>query len=275
MPRPQSVFLTPDLITDDDRFAHRANRTSSSHLDTLARTLSGKKSLDPIWVWREVDDSGNTTGNLVVMDGWYRLAAYEVCFRKSRNEHYLKIPAHIFEGSVVTAALKALALNSKDKLSLTHSEKLDAAWNIVAQDLKNEATKPMIASASGISERTVLTMRNKRNKIIEAGEHMPNSWSNARVWPKVNDWTPQTDVEREAEIEQLKNALQEAMRKTRSRDIEVVAEAIRRSLGHPRVTFVVDYLRGAEVEDFDEFDEDAGPMTSDAREFCLVGDRDF
>jgi len=275
MPRPQRVYLTPDLITDDARFEHRTNRISPSHVDTLARTLRGKKHLDPIWVWREVDDNGNASDTLVLMDGRHRLAAYEACFRKSRREHFLKIPVHIFEGSEVTAALKALALNSKDKLALTHSEKLDSAWNIVARDLKNEATKPMIATAAGISERTVLNMRNKRNEIIKAGEQLPSAWFEARIWPEKTDWTPPTDDEREVEIEQLKNALQEAMRTTRSRDIEVIAEAICRTLGEPKVTFVIDYLRGTAGEDYDEFDEDTGPMVSDEREFRLAGDSDF
>lgn len=272
MPRPKRISLTPDLITDEGRFEHRAGRISPSHVETLARTLRANKRLDPIWVWQEVDESDNPTGTFELMDGRHRLAAYEANFKKDRREHYLNIPVHIFEGSEVIAALKALALNSKDKLALTFSEKLDAAWKIVARDLKNEATKPMVARAAGISERTVLNMRNKRNEIIKAGKELPSAWFAARSWPEESGGTPQTDEQEEAEIEQLKNALQEAIRTTRSRKIEVIAEAISRSLGEPKITFVVDYLRG---QIYDEFDEETGPEVSDDREFRLAGNSDF
>lgn len=243
-------------ITDNNHFNHRAGRISESHVDTLSRTLHGKGKLDPIWVWREIDANGETTGELVLMDGRHRIAAYKECFIKSGSKHYLSIPARIFEGSEITAALQALALNSKDKLSLSLSEKLDAAWVIVARDTANEATKPMVAAAAGISQRTVLNMRNKRNDIITAGEQLPETWQKARMWPKETDWEHPTDAEWEAEIEKLKGALQEAIRSTRSRDDAVIAEAFHRALGEPRISFVIGYLRGGPGDDYDEFDDD-------------------
>lgn len=275
MPRPKRIFLTPDLITDDNRFEHRAGHTSTSHIDTLARTLRSNKRLDPIWVWQEVDENGKVTGTLVLMDGRHRLAAYGACFKKYRREQYLKIPAYIFEGTEVSAAIKALALNSKDKLALTHSEKLDSAWNIVVRDLKNEATKPMIAMAAGISERTVLNMRNKRNEIIIAGAQLPNTWTKARIWPEENEWTPLTDAQKEAEIKELTDALKEAMRTTRSRDIEIIAEAVTRTLGEPQITYMVDYLKKTRGEDYDEFDEDTDRKVDDEQTFCLASNCDF
>lgn len=254
MPRPKRTTLRLDNITDDDRFNHRSGRISQTHVDTLSRTLRGNGRLDPIWVWREVTANGGATGAHILMDGRHRLAAYKDCYIKSGKESYLSIPTHIFEGSEVTAALQALAQNSKDKLALSLTEKLDAAWMIVARDVANEATKPMVAAAAGISQRTVLNMRNKRNEIMKAAEQLPTKWHKARIWPEVTDWTPPTDAEIETQIEELKSALQEAIRSTRSRDSTVIAEAFQRALGEPQIGYVIDYLRGSSEDDCDEFD---------------------
>jgi hypothetical protein len=115
MPRPKRITLHPQNITDDTRFNHRAGRISASHVETLRRTLRAKRKLDPIWVWTEVDEEGEATGALVLMDGRHRVAAYKECFIRTGDERYCHIPAHIFEGSEVIAALHALSLNSKDK----------------------------------------------------------------------------------------------------------------------------------------------------------------
>ena len=275
MPRPKRTSLRLDNITDDDRFSHRSGRISQTHVDTLSRTLRGKRKLDPIWVWREVTASGEATGALVLMDGRHRLAAYNDCYIKSGKEYYLSIPAHIFEGSEVTAALQALALNSKDKLALSLTEKLDAAWMIVARDVANEATKPMVASAAGISQRTVLNMRNKRNEIIKAGEQLPETWRKARIWPEECDWAPPTDAELEAEIEELKGALQEAIRSTRSRDSTIIAEAFHRAVGEPQIGYVIDHLRGSSEDDCDEFDGEVDFEREQRRQVLFDEDSDF
>jgi len=275
MPRPKRITLHPREITDDTRFNHRKGRIANSHVDTLCRTLRGKSNLDPIWVWREVDENGEATGSLVLMDGRHRIAAYEECFLKLGHKRYLQIPAHIFEGTEINAALKALALNSKDKLALSQSEKLDAAWMIVSRDIANEATKPMVAAAAGISQRTVLNMRNKRNAIIEAGDQLPDTWFKARIWPEESVWTPPTDDEREGEIEKLKDALREAVRTTRSHDDTVIAEAFHRALGEPRISFVVDYLRNAPEEEYDEFDDEYDHEAEERRRQLLDENSDF
>ncbi|MEB8387794.1 hypothetical protein OO012_11175 [Rhodobacteraceae bacterium KMM 6894] len=269
MPRPKRIILHPCKIIDDDRFSHRTGRISNSHVDTLCRTLRGKRNLDPIWVWQEVDGNGETTGSLVLMDGRHRTAAYEQCFERFGHERYLQIPAHIFEGSEITAALKALALNSRDKLALSLSEKLDAAWKIVSRDTANEATKPMIAAAAGISQRTVLNMRNKRNAIIEAGDQLPDTWFKARIWPEETEWTPPTDDEREGEIAKLRDAFQEAIRLTRSRDVDIIAEAFGRALGQPNTSFAVDYLRGHSDDEYDEFD-DENDRETEVKRSCVA-----
>ncbi|GAA3871589.1 hypothetical protein GCM10022404_21860 [Celeribacter arenosi] len=275
MPRPKRVFLRPNLISDEGLFEHRAGQISSSHVQTLARTLRANKRLDPIWVWREIDGNGNAKGTYELMDGRHRLSAYEMCFNQRREERYLNIPVYIFEGSEVAAALKALAVNSKDKLALTPTEKLDAAWSIVARDLKDEATKPTIARAAGISERTVLNMRNKRNEFIKAGERLPGAWHEARNWPQSNDWEPPSDAQRQLEIEELAKGFQDAIRTTRSRDVEILAEALRQALGEPKTTFVVDHLHGLSESEYDEWDEEIGPIASNEHAFCLAGEDDF
>jgi hypothetical protein len=275
MPRPKRTTLRLDDITDDDRFNHRSGRISQTHVDTLSRTLRGKRKLDPIWVWREVNTNGQATGALILMDGRHRLAAYKDCFIKSGKERYLSIPSHIYEGSEVTAALQALAQNSKDKLALSLTEKLDAAWMIVARDLANEATKPMVAAAAGISQRTVLNMRNKRNEIIKASEQLPDTWHKARIWPEESDWVRPTDAELEVQIEELKGAFQEAIRSTRSRDSDVIAEAFHRAVGEPNIRYVLDYLRGSDEDDYEEFADDAGYEIEQRQQALLGDDSDF
>jgi hypothetical protein len=192
------------------------------------------------------------------MDGRHRLEAYKTKFRadtQSGRTPENNLLVRLFEGSETMATLKALQLNSKDKLSLTHMEKLDAAWSIVKRDTKAEATKPMIASAAGISQRTVLNMRNKRKAIIEAGEDLPETWTLAKQWPDEINWTPQSDEEREATIAIIAQNLQDILKETRCRDVETIGDAFARALGQPQVTFVVDYMRvsAGNDPDYDEF----------------------
>jgi hypothetical protein len=267
MPRPKSQTVPLcQIVGDDNRFNHRSCGLSRTHRDTLLRKIVSGVTLDPIWVWYEVDESGNGTAKFILMDGRHRLEAYKAKVkvdiqRGKAPEH--KVRVHLFEGSETMAALKALQLNSKDKLSLTHMEKLDAAWSIVKRDTKAEATKPMVASAAGISQRTVLKMRNKRTAIIDAGEDLPETWTLARQWPEEAEWTPPSDEEREETIAIIAQNLQNILKKTRCRDVETIGDAVARALGNPQVTYVIDYMRvcAGNDADYDEFacEEDGNP----------------
>lgn len=259
MPRPLSLIVPLCQITaDDHRFNHRTSGLSRTHRDTLLSTLMSHVELDPIWVWDEVDEGGNRTGKLILMDGRHRLEAYKAKSRADLQrgrtpENTLRV--HLFEGTETMAALKALQLNSKDKLSLTHMEKLDAAWSIIMRDTNGEATKPMVSAAAGISQRTVLNMRNKLKAIVNAGDVPPDTWTLARQWPQQAEWTPPSDEEREATISAIAQSLQGILREARCRDVETIGDALARALGQPQVVYVVDYLRscGGNDPDYDEF----------------------
>ena len=154
-------------ITTDITFRHRSGPDSGSHLAALRKTLRNTGRLDPVLVWQEADDKGTATGRLVLLDGHYRLAAYRAEQSAGKIEGR-GIPAMLISGNRMEAHLAALMANSKDTLPLTMQERLNAAWKLV-QAYPKTISKPRLARASGVSERTILSMRQQFKKFTEAG----------------------------------------------------------------------------------------------------------
>lgn len=90
------------------------------HIENLSKVIRQGRELDPILVYP-------VCGFLVVLDGHLRLEAYRDAGLSPDDE----LPVELFGGTVIEARLWSLEANSKDKLSLTKTEKLEAAWQLM------------------------------------------------------------------------------------------------------------------------------------------------
>jgi len=250
---PTRITMTPTTIdrsqiTIDHTFRHRSGTDSESHLKALRKTLRNTGRLDPIIVWQEVDNEGTLPKRHVLLDGHYRYAAYRA------EQHAGKIqgrgiPAMLLKGDRMEAHLVALKANSKDVLSLSLIERTDAAWKLV-QTYPTELSKRRLSEASGVSERTVARMRQQLRKFREAKESPSGSWMTDRRFPEVNDFEPPSDEARRQMVAALTKALQSALNEVRTKDVEIIGDAVHDALGPRQFAAITDYLR-AEDEDGD------------------------
>ena len=249
-----------DKITTDATLRHRSGPDSATHLAALRKTLRNTGRLDPLLIWQEADDKGTTTGRFVLLDGHYRLAAY-------RAEQYAGkiegrgIPAVILTGSRMEAHLAALMANSKDTLPLTPIERMNAAWTLVRM-YRERLSKRKLASASGVSERTVARMRQQLRKFDEAGESPDDNWLIARRFPVESDYEPPSDAARQAMVATLSQAIRAALNEVRTRDVEIIGDALQEALGSRQLASIADYLGGGDEDD----DRDTSWMEPDIDE---------
>ncbi|WP_375227888.1 hypothetical protein [Roseobacter sp. S98] len=234
-------------ITTDASFRHRSGPDSGTHLAALRKTLRNTGRLDAVLVWRETDGKGNPTGRLVLLDGHYRLAAYRAEQTAGKIEGR-DIPVVILAGTRMEAHLAALMANSKDTLPLTMQERLNAAWTLVRTYL-NGISKPRLAKASGVSERTILSMRQQMKKFAEAGEVPDGNWLIDRRFPTESDYEPPSDAVRQAMVASLSQALKAALSEVRTRDVEIIGDALQEALGVRQFATIADYLGGSDEED--------------------------
>lgn len=235
----------------------RAPSVSAVHLQALRKNLRAKKKLDPIIVWDEATDAGDSKGRLVLLDGRYRLAAYEAEGRK-------RIPARLFSGNRMEAQLVALCANSRDVQPLSSTERMNAAWRLVWQ-YGDDLPKPRIAEASGVSTRTILTMRNKRKAMIEAGATGGTDWRQDKHWPKENEWTAPEPEERAATVKAVAETIRQAVHDHRlGNRFEDLTEALEMALGHKRMLEIADWyvdpeFKAEAVDWMPQVDDLAGP----------------
>jgi hypothetical protein len=149
----------------------KSNRIpSDDHILQMARTVhESKEPLPPILVFP-------VGAWFYVIDGHHRLAAYDTAGWKSG------IPARLFEGSLDGAYREALRLNSRDKLQMSKTDKINAAWTLVK---KGEDSIKETMRLSGVSKGTVNNMREVWRKLNDGQHGEPEdlvelSWQQAR-----------------------------------------------------------------------------------------------
>jgi ParB-like chromosome segregation protein Spo0J len=154
------------LPIGDIRFAHlvfqprsfEGNRgDSEDHIKTLMNAIRNKTDhlLDAVTVWW----SGK---RWLVIDGHHRLVAYQRLAKdKDKPVKVSTLPVEVFSGSLQQAITEATSRNSKDKLNMTHKEKLERAWKLVVMDHPNPPamSRAEIAKATNVSERSISNMR--------------------------------------------------------------------------------------------------------------------
>lgn len=202
-------------------------------------------------VWQEIDAESQRTGRLILLDGHHRLAAYATA-----KGHRQAVPAIVLTGDHTGAMETAVTANSRESLSWTKAERMDAAWRLVRLPGRR-LTVPAVAKAAGVAPRTVDIMR-KRWKAVEAtGKEMTGNWWRDRLdaLPAMEDRPEMTDAARNAAIGLLAEGISKALGKAPWQDQDLVAEALQRALGTFKLRRMAEYLYSED----DEFAEaDAG-----------------
>jgi len=169
--RLQPAYVT-SLPLRDIRFAHKVfqprdfdgNRADSEgHIRSLMNAIRNKDDhlLDPVVIWW----AGETWR---VIDGHHRIVAYQrLASDRDKPLKVPRVPVEVFEGTLQDAIKEATSRNSKDKLNMTHHEKLERAWKLVALDHPNppSMSKAEIMKATGTSERTIANMRKELKEV--------------------------------------------------------------------------------------------------------------
>ena len=235
------------LVTFDQTFKYRSGDDSAAHLEALRRILRNTGKLDPVTVWCEQNNKGETTGRMVLLDGHYRVGAY----RAEQAEGHIAgrgIPANVVSGTRAEAHLVALTLNSKETLPLTPQERLNAAWRLV-REFRNDISKKHLSKASGVAERTIANMRSQLRKFREAKELPEGNWLIDRNWPEKKEFTPPSEEARRAVIEALSKDLKEAFKANWVNDVEIIGEALINTFGERRMKLVTDAVFGGGDEE--------------------------
>ncbi|SPF77602.1 ParB/Srx family N-terminal domain-containing protein [Pseudoprimorskyibacter insulae] len=240
--------LSPRAITSVSDFQFRHTATDKGHVRGLVQTLRATGQLDPILVWREVDALGLATGRLVLLDGHHRLAAYATF--KPRED----VPATIFTGTRAAAMVAAVEANSRERLPLTKSERMDAAWRLVR--LPGERLKvKTVAGATGVGTRSVDNMRKRWKTMLADRKEATGEWWRDRqdVLPAMNARPELSESERQACIEKYSERVREAFGKMPWQDEEVTAEALQLAFGTSKLRSMVEWLFSPDEFDMPEF----------------------
>jgi hypothetical protein len=133
-------LLDTDVVNREDHILDMANAVVDSN-----------KPLDAILVFPVGD-------KFYVVDGHHRLAAYHTA------RWIGPIPATVFSGTLEEAYLGALSLNSRNKLSMTKSDKQEAAWKLVKL---GGLSKVQIRELTSVATSNVANMRRVLRKLQE------------------------------------------------------------------------------------------------------------
>ncbi|WP_420325315.1 ParB/RepB/Spo0J family partition protein [Mameliella sp.] len=239
-------------------FQYRHCETDDYHVRSLSEIPASGQALDPIAVWPDPD-----TGELIVIDGHHRRVAY------MRARWTRKIPVIVHHCSLEEARLLALKENGKTRLPLTQQERSDAAWRLVCCG-PGTYSKRDTAQVTGISERTVATMRRVYRDLLtvhETGDLLPSNWQAALMAANGREGVGQreyTQEDREAMIEektrQLDDQIGKALGFMAQHQIEAAAQVVAKRLGRQGLRFLIEEHLG-ELGLADEYPElDGSPF---------------
>ena len=221
--------LTEIVIDDDLRYRH----INPAHTRDLLSALRRSGNLAAVLVWIDDRADSPTLGKPLLVDGGHRLAAYF-------NDKRKNIPCRIMTGTDSEVAVKALALNSRDVLSLTQQERSNGAWRLVRLH-GLQLTADTIAKAAGVVKRTVQNMRSRWRQMTAANVKATGEWWRDLKDQVADDTWVGADVDRHAAATELAEALQKVAGITPQRDVELFADALQIAFGR-FLNDAVDYL---------------------------------
>ena len=116
------------------------------------RRRGNADSLEPVTVW--------WAGKWLLVDGHHRMAAALKALGKDAM-----VPVTVLHGDIAAALTAASRLNYRVKLSMTRTERLDAAWRYAT--LVPEASKQLVMESTGVSEGTVSEQRRVAKALLQ------------------------------------------------------------------------------------------------------------
>lgn len=197
-------------------FQHRspAQYVSDAHVRDLIAAAS-RSDLDPVTVWW---DGKHWT----LIDGHHRMQAYAGAGRS-----FELVPVDVFEGTPEQALVRAAGENSKGKLVMTTSEKVNAAWRLVI--MAEGLSKAQQAEGGKVSERQVALMRKVKGTLLARGigrdQLSEMKWHQARAEAQgtSSEWTEEEEVDR---VEKMAKALRKALGPTADRQPDLFWRAV-------------------------------------------------
>jgi len=223
-------------------FNSRSYRDDSAVADLLAAIAQGT-SVPPLVVYP-------AGGRVFLMDGHMRLEAHRQWAASKGREGAFTVPVVDFEGTPTEAVLSSVERNAKHGVKLTTGERTDAAWKLVL--IGRGLTRSQIEAATGVSRRTINTMRTVRRDLATAAEQHV-AWVEARqAVSRSGDLTVDEMLDlREARAERLADQIARAVGARHSEDPDLMATAMYHFMGRKRAAFagaVADRFRG-EIEE--------------------------
>jgi hypothetical protein len=134
-----------------------------------------------------------------VVDGHHRLLAYRI----ASVDPSTPIPVDVFDGTLAQAMGESTRVNSRNKLPMSERSRMDRAWTLTVH-LFHDITKPRLAAACSVSERTVGNMREAKGVIEARGRELPASWAEAKALWKGYAWN---ETEREDQLQHNANRI--------------------------------------------------------------------
>ena len=236
------------IHTDYGRFQFRSLDIDYAHVEDLTAAYRRKADIPPITVWEDPD-----SGLVFVLDGHHRYNA----LKKLKT---VKAKVLIFAGDEDEARLVCVEENAKARLQMTGTERSDAAWRLVQyRSCEGDWTysQAQIAKSSGVSKRTVGTMRQVCLSLREDPDAtIPESWWQAQQLHKGRANADFTEEQRDAWIESNAQQLFEQVGKSvahmHSRCPDAVYEALSRCFSEQAIRRFFEYVGiSDDAEDLD------------------------
>jgi hypothetical protein len=188
-----------------------------AHVAELVRALNAKpeerRQLDPILVTAIGQE-------FYVVDGHHRLWAYRAV-GVTRT-----VPVEYFEGTVQEAVKEAIHRNAKDRLAMSHEDKLEAAWRMVGLGVE-VYSKSEVAEATGTADSTVGKMRAMLRELQAAGRYEPDmTWAAARIALKGEVRAEFDEAARRARVVDWAKRIRRTLGPRAAKHADVLAEAL-------------------------------------------------
>lgn len=241
-------------FTVDGPFSDREKRRSDEHVKTLAEAVDRHDALPPMDVWKDHE------GKYFVVDGHHRYKAYRKVFKPLQDQ---TAPIRLLpEGTTINEArLHALSANKDNKLSMTKSQKTEAAWKVICGDselVKLSVRKISTLLGHVVSHTTASDMKKARKQLQKEDElDDPLSWKQVKA-KKWNHEDFDFDLHEQRLIEKLCKEFTITTNKLRCTDPNLIAKALEMSLedsgGIYEVTIRTGYENDSDyLEDDEEF----------------------
>lgn len=157
-----SVELLPEVFQPRSRRDSASGVEDQHHVETLSRHLRANPDydLDAVTVLP-------IQGRYILIEGHHRLAAYKLRGRSN-------VPVEVFRGTPDEALIHSGSVNRRDHLDMTAADRSQRAWELVCSQRPFKVEQ--IVDGSGVSSRTVKTMRSKLKDYTEQGQEPPETW---------------------------------------------------------------------------------------------------